>query len=129
MDFITISKLPGWRCRTRFAAPVSTCCNASERCLRAQQTPCAGCIAGENSEWSRGRELNSRPDDYESSALPLSYLGLQKLSHQVRQHIKRSARFRVGSFYIKIESRGDVAVPQDRLNHLRLHSQRVKIGR
>jgi hypothetical protein len=27
-------------------------------------------------EWSRGRELNSRPADYESAALPLSYLGL-----------------------------------------------------
>ena len=26
-------------------------------------------------EWSRGRELNSRPADYESAALPLSYLG------------------------------------------------------
>jgi hypothetical protein len=26
--------------------------------------------------WSRGRELNSRPADYESAALPLSYLGL-----------------------------------------------------
>ena len=25
--------------------------------------------------WSRGRELNSRPADYESAALPLSYLG------------------------------------------------------
>ncbi len=25
--------------------------------------------------WSRGWELNPRPDDYESSALPLSYLG------------------------------------------------------
>ena len=28
--------------------------------------------------WSRGRELNSRPADYESAALPLSYLGLEK---------------------------------------------------
>src|SRR6266404_2028807 len=26
-------------------------------------------------KWSRGRELNSRPADYESAALPLSYLG------------------------------------------------------
>ena len=26
--------------------------------------------------WSRGRDLNSRPADYESAALPLSYLGL-----------------------------------------------------
>src|SRR5215831_3045228 len=26
--------------------------------------------------WSRGRELNSRPADYESAALPLSYLGV-----------------------------------------------------
>jgi hypothetical protein len=26
--------------------------------------------------WSRERELNSRPADYESAALPLSYLGL-----------------------------------------------------
>ena len=25
--------------------------------------------------WSRGRDLNSRPADYESAALPLSYLG------------------------------------------------------
>src|ERR1700680_4194564 len=28
-----------------------------------------------NRYWSRGRELNSRPADYESAALPLSYLG------------------------------------------------------
>src|SRR5882762_2148314 len=28
--------------------------------------------------WSRGRELNSRPADYESAALPLSYLGLEQ---------------------------------------------------
>jgi hypothetical protein len=27
-------------------------------------------------KWSRGRELNSRPADYESAALPLSYLGV-----------------------------------------------------
>ena len=26
-------------------------------------------------KWSRERELNSRPADYESAALPLSYLG------------------------------------------------------
>jgi hypothetical protein len=25
--------------------------------------------------WSRGRDLNPRPADYESAALPLSYLG------------------------------------------------------
>src|ERR1700730_16949838 len=31
-------------------------------------------------EWSRGRELNSRPADYESAALPLSYLGLVEKS-------------------------------------------------
>src|SRR5438445_7591297 len=31
-------------------------------------------------KWSRGRELNSRPADYESAALPLSYLGLVKKS-------------------------------------------------
>src|SRR6266853_6710115 len=30
--------------------------------------------------WSRGRELNSRPADYESAALPLSYLGLEQKS-------------------------------------------------
>jgi hypothetical protein len=30
---------------------------------------------GPGKEWSRGRELNSRPADYESAALPLSYLG------------------------------------------------------
>ena len=29
--------------------------------------------------WSRGRELNSRPADYESAALPLSYLGFEAL--------------------------------------------------
>src|SRR5882672_9345604 len=32
-------------------------------------------IAGADRIWSRGRELNSRPADYESAALPLSYLG------------------------------------------------------
>ena len=26
-------------------------------------------------KWSRGRDLNPRPADYESAALPLSYLG------------------------------------------------------
>jgi hypothetical protein len=31
-------------------------------------------------KWSRGRELNSRPADYESAALPLSYLGLVEKS-------------------------------------------------
>jgi hypothetical protein len=29
----------------------------------------------EGRKWSRGRDLNSRPADYESAALPLSYLG------------------------------------------------------
>ena len=29
-------------------------------------------------EWSRGRELNPRPTDYESVALPLSYPGIPK---------------------------------------------------
>lgn len=33
-------------------------------------------FAGNNKIWSRERELNSRPADYESAALPLSYLGL-----------------------------------------------------
>ena len=27
-------------------------------------------------KWSRGRDLNPRPADYESAALPLSYLGV-----------------------------------------------------
>ena len=35
-------------------------------------------IAGADRIWSRGRELNSRPADYESAALPLSYLGLEQ---------------------------------------------------
>ena len=35
---------------------------------------------GEEEFWSRGRELNSRPADYESAALPLSYLGLVEKS-------------------------------------------------
>src|SRR5258705_1587047 len=37
-------------------------------------------IAGADRIWSRGRELNSRPADYESAALPLSYLGLEQKS-------------------------------------------------
>jgi hypothetical protein len=32
-------------------------------------------IDSQRKNWSRGRELNSRPADYESAALPLSYLG------------------------------------------------------
>ena len=36
-------------------------------------TPLNNCV--EERYWSRGRELNSRPADYESAALPLSYLG------------------------------------------------------
>ena len=32
-------------------------------------------IDSQGKNWSRGRELNSRPADYESAALPLSYLG------------------------------------------------------
>src|SRR5260370_41363113 len=42
------------------------------RCLRGY-TECPSRAAR---EWSRGRESNSRPADYESAALPLSYLGL-----------------------------------------------------
>jgi len=80
-------------------------------------------------KWSRGRELNSRPVDYESTALPLSYLGLRKLSHQPRQLIKRIPRFSFGSFHVEAQSGSDVTVPQDGLNHLRLHAQCVKIGR
>ena len=48
----------------------------TENCL------CGRCAAGFGQliakllkVWSRGRELNSRPADYESAALPLSYLG------------------------------------------------------
>src|SRR5207244_2120459 len=48
----------------------------TENCL------CSRCAAGFGQliakllkVWSRGRELNSRPADYESAALPLSYLG------------------------------------------------------
>ena len=37
-------------------------------------TPLNNCV--EDRYWSRGRELNSRPADYESAALPLSYLGV-----------------------------------------------------
>ena len=33
----------------------------------------------QTTDWSRGRELNSRPADYESAALPLSYLGPLKI--------------------------------------------------
>jgi hypothetical protein len=32
--------------------------------------------------WSRGRELNPRPTDYESVALPLSYPGLSRTCGQ-----------------------------------------------
>src|SRR5579872_5161902 len=34
-----------------------------------------GCMRGPEKEWSREWELNPRPADYESAALPLSYLG------------------------------------------------------
>ena len=30
-------------------------------------------------EWSRGRDLNPRPADYESAALPLSYPGILRV--------------------------------------------------
>jgi hypothetical protein len=33
-------------------------------------------VEGNGMEWSRGWELNPRPADYESAALPLSYLGV-----------------------------------------------------
>jgi hypothetical protein len=36
--------------------------------------------------WSRGRDLNPRPADYESAALPLSYLGVilyDSIRHEV----------------------------------------------
>ena len=32
-----------------------------------------------DSEWSRGRDLNPRPADYESAALPLSYPGISRV--------------------------------------------------
>src|SRR5215469_10957149 len=35
--------------------------------------------------WSRRWELNPRPSDYESLALPLSYFGLKLFSHERRQ--------------------------------------------
>src|SRR5215472_325771 len=33
--------------------------------------------------WSRGRDSNPRPADYESAALPLSYLGIKTASHSI----------------------------------------------
>jgi hypothetical protein len=49
--------------------------------LEPKVEPNRAAAGGENgqvvdSEWSRGRELNPRPTDYESVALPLSYPGI-----------------------------------------------------
>ena len=41
-------------------------------------------------KWSRGRELNSRPADYESAALPLSYLGSAGSAGERRARINSS---------------------------------------
>jgi hypothetical protein len=43
-----------------------------------KQTGMASCEEGAKEKrcWSRGWELNPRPADYESAALPLSYLGV-----------------------------------------------------
>src|SRR5690242_8466867 len=42
-------------------------------CSRYELSPM--CPGRTRKEWSRGRDLNPRPADYESAALPLSYLG------------------------------------------------------
>src|SRR5262247_3436587 len=45
-------------------------------CPRNERLPV--CPEWTPSEWSRGRELNPRPTDYESVALPLSYPGVSR---------------------------------------------------
>jgi hypothetical protein len=48
-------------------------------------------IAGDRKkEWSREWELNPRPADYESAALPLSYLGSAGSADERRTRIKSS---------------------------------------
>ena len=37
--------------------------------------------------WSRGRELNPRPIDYESIALPLSYPGVSRAGREKRVRV------------------------------------------
>ena len=38
-------------------------------------------------KWSRGRELNPRPIDYESIALPLSYPGVSRAGREKRDRV------------------------------------------
>ena len=61
--------------------------------------------------WSRGRDLNPRPADYESAALPLSYLGPDCASHSITAlyassaHKPLAARWKVvGSFLFKLRA-------------------------
>src|SRR5258708_29201534 len=61
--------------RGEFGASCTIGGSGVENRFRANQLNLQGKI------WSRGRELNSRPADYESAALPLSYLGLVDQSY------------------------------------------------
>src|SRR5262249_32947984 len=98
--------------------------------------------------WSRGRDLNPRPADYESAALPLSYLGLERVSHSITAlcgssvHMPLIARWKVvGSFAefgfedvhcahlrvgyafdVDVDRQSYVAVAQDRLNCFVVHA-------
>ena len=47
-------------------------------------------------EWSRGRELNPRPTDYESVALPLSYPGVCSKSLTFPKHLRIASATALG---------------------------------
>src|SRR6266403_873025 len=105
-------------------------------------------IDSQRKNWSRGRELNSRPADYESAALPLSYLGPETASHSITAlcgfsvHKPLTARWKiVGSFAefgiehvhcvdlrlgyaldVDVDREAYVAVPRDRLNCFVVHA-------
>src|SRR5215472_2671276 len=105
--------------------------------------------------WSRGRDLNPRPADYESAALPLSYLGLDCASHSITApyassvHKPLAVRCKVVANFlferrsehvhcvdlrfchaldVDVDRQTHVAVTQDCLNFLVVHTQGVKIG-
>src|SRR5437667_9581777 len=47
------------------------------------------CLRSPCNHWSRGRDLNPRPADYESAALPLSYPGISRAHGHTILHALR----------------------------------------
>ena len=124
------------------------CARRAQRKIRNLQQSCSKSDAGHSvitltlcilkGCWSRGRELNSRPADFESAALPLSYLGSVLVFNNLRAERLRLAKMRslpLSPFVILSQCNASASsrrwvrwVAENVLNHFGRNAERIVVS-